>query len=212
MADLLELRSAIETAWSDARNVNICLFGRIDGWFRSGNILVSSKGLASVSYAHQGLEEALQEICRIQFEKILVLALLDTENTVDDGGTNTISVHDLLLKLVPYVSPVVIEQVQHETDPGSVEVATLFQEAKEVPVEDSDFSVEHAREMLNSCKVILEKYYGSGADKKVHEISLVHSPIHKPKDFLDQCMDLLAVMAGSEKATKIFKPLYEKIS
>jgi hypothetical protein len=213
MADLLELRSAIEAAWAETKNANICFFGRSDGWFRSGNILLSSSGLASVSYAQKALVPALQEICAIQYEKILVIALSDTENAIDENGSHTLSIDELIEKLVPYVPPVVIEppQLKAHSQVDSTD-AVEPQSFMDVPVVDAGLSVEHAKELMSSCKVMLEKYYGSGADKKVHEISLVYSPRHKPKDFLDECMALLVAMTGFEKATKMFKPLYEKIS
>jgi hypothetical protein len=213
MADLLELRSAIEAVWLEKKNANVCFFGRSDGRFRSGNILVSSNGLGSVSYGQLGLVSALQEMCAIQYEKILVIALPDSENTVDENGPHTISIQELMGKLVPYVPPAVIEPPQLESFQvvDSTE-ATEHQSVMETPVADASLSVENAIELMNSCKRLLEKYYGSGAEKKVHEISLVCSPKYKPKDFLDECMALLVVMTGVEKATKMFKPLYEKIS
>jgi hypothetical protein len=213
MADLLELRNAVEVIWAGTKNANICFFGRVDGWFRSGSITVSSNGFASVSYAQKSLAEALQEICAIQYEKILVINLPDTENPVDKSGSHSISILELIEKLFFYEPPAVIETSQLE--PPQIMGSTDVVESRpitEPAVLDTGLSVESAKELMNSCKAMLEKYYGSGADKKVHEISLVHSPRHEPKDFLDQCMALLVVMTGSEKATKVFKPLYEKIS
>lgn len=213
MADLVELRSTIEAVWAARKNANVCFFGRSEGRFRSGNILVSSNGLASVSYAQQGLVVALQEICVIQYEKILVIALPDTENAIDENGQHTISIQELIEKLIPYVPPVVIEppQLELSRDVDSTDAAE-HSSVIETPVIDTSLSIESAVELVSSCKGILEKYYGSGAEKKVHEISLVCSPKYKPKDFLDECMALLVVMTGIEKATKVFKPLYEKIS
>jgi hypothetical protein len=213
MADLLELRNAIEVIWAGTKNANICFFGRADGWFRSGNIAVSSNGFASVSYAQKSLAEALQEICTMQYEKILVINLPDTENPVDENGPHSISILELIEKLFFYAPPAVTELPQLE--PPKAMDSTDVVESRPViqaPAIDTGLSVESAKELMNSCKAMLEKYYGSGADKKVHEISLVHSPRHEPKDFLDQCMALLVVMAGPEKAIKMFKPMYQKIA
>jgi hypothetical protein len=213
VADLLELRNAIEVIWAGTKNANICFFGRSEGWFRSGNITVSSNGFASVSYAQKSLAEALQEICAIQYEKILVINLPDTENPVDENGSHSISILELIEKLFFYAPPAVTQPPQLE--PPKIMDSTDVVESQpaiEAPAVDAGLSVESAKELMKSCKTMLEKYYGSGADKKVHEISLVHSPRHEPKDFLDQCMALLVMMTGSEKATKMFKPLYEKIS
>jgi hypothetical protein len=213
MADLLELRRAIATIWAGAKNANVCFFGRSDGWFRSGNILLSSNGLASVSYAQKDLVSALQEICAIQYEKILIIALSDTENPVDENGSNTMGIDALIEQLVPSdVPPVIIEPPQLKADtPVDSDDAVEPQAVIDTPVADVGLSIEHAKELMSSCKGMLEKYYGSGADKKVREISLVYSPRHKPNDFLDQCRALLVAMIGLEKATKMFKPLYEKI-
>jgi hypothetical protein len=214
MSDLRELKNILTALQKDAKAAKIYIVGKHESEFRNGHILVSARGTCNVSYFRKEADAALQEIGQVSIEKLMVLPLLGEDAGSEVIGPQTMRLDELIEKLqllvdapandliVGVASSSISSASAHRHSAGQPDAASSI---------SSSFNAVDAMYLMQSCRSLLEKYYGSGATKKVDEVSISFPPQSRPTEFLQECRKLLIVMAGQGKAEKLFSPLFEKI-
>lgn len=66
-------------------------------------------------------------------------------------------------------------------------------------------------ELRSEALKLLEPLFGVGAARKVDEFARAHPPTERPREFLLQCQQHVAVMLGAGKAEALFRPLYDRL-
>jgi hypothetical protein len=215
MADLAEFKRLIASLHAEHKSAKILFIGRSNGRMHTGSVLVCPQGICNINYQDKKIDAAIEDMCLIQYEKLLVMSASKEETQIDPGSQHVIDTDALLARLVlhpvpPQQKAPVIEAEQESKD------AIIFVASEPLPqaVAEKAFELSSAEalSLVKACRVILEKHYDAEAARMIDEISAVHWPKDQPKDFLDECKKMLVAMVGLEKADKVFKPLYEKIS
>jgi hypothetical protein len=185
VSHLRVLRDEIVFHKDERRSGRFFFFGSQDNRLRSGFVRVVGGMLCSVRILASPMSdiEALSQLMLMDITRV---------KSSPDNGSAVASMASML--------PVdeVLSKIEHGVSTG----------AKSSVGKDPVV----AKFLLQESLTLMEKFYGSGAGKKLAEISAVAAPDTLPETFLDKCQGAVAQMIGANQAKKLFAPLYSMIS
>lgn len=191
MPDLRELCDIISSLKKDGKSGKIYFYGKEHGFSHSGIITVGAGKTCNINYLKKPPHIALSELRSLEFTTVMLVPHDQME--IDANSPELLDISTVLQQL----------------EPGGQEEAVVSGKQTTIP---GKFDISQAVNLKQEAWSLLEKFYGSGALKKVDEIAIYFSPHEKPREFLDKCKELAVLMVGSDKAEKLFKSLYARIS
>ena len=190
MANLQELRDMILSLKNNGKSGKIYFYSKANGQLRSGIITISEGKTFNINNMQKNFLAALSELQSVEFTSLMLVP----HDRMDVGADGSESL-DIAIALQ-------LLETDNQPEMAAWGVKTA------VPAKLDRSVVNHLQQEARS---LLEKFYGSGATIKVDEIASYYPPHEKPREFLDKCKGLAALMLGADKAEKQFKSLYAKI-
>lgn len=206
MADLGDLHAALAALEAPGKNAKVSFYYLVDADLKmlSGAITVLDGRDCIVQFQDLPPEQALAQIAGLKFAKVTSLPTVVTTLAGD-----AVSLAQALAALDPTKRPVAQPEPTPEPVPMPVMPAPA---AAPAPAEAKPHVFYSHLAMQKDATVLLEPFFGVGADKKVEEIAKHTSPVHHPREFLDRCRQQAAMMVGAKKAEELFQPLFDKLS
>lgn len=197
MATLQELCDMILLMKNKGQSGKIYFYSKVNGKLRSGIITISDGKDFNINYMNKNFLSALTELRSLE---LTLLTLVSCDGMiVECDGSESVNIDIVLQLLKAGNQPEKAAWDARATNPiGSKDVPSQIDRPQLIQLQDE-------------ARSLLEKFYGSGATIKIDEIASYYPPAEKPREFLDQCKGLAAMMVGADKAGKSFKPLYAKV-
>ena len=196
MANLQELRDMILLMKNKGQSGKIYFYTKANRLLRSGIITISEGRVCNINHLKQNSLAALAELRSLEFTSLMMVPYERMD--VGTDGAESLDITVVLQQLETDPQPeAAVGSARATVQPGSTVVPARI---------DRPVAIHLQRE----ARSLLEKFYGSGATIKIDEIASYYPPAEKPREFLDQCKELAALMVGTDKAAKLFKPLYAK--
>ena len=211
MLGLSDLKAAIVELRQSEKSGRVYFYapGERGGQLRHGHIRVQDGRHCIIEYAHRGNDDAIAELVRMTFLKIVFMPI---EDGAAFSASNPALPIDALIDRLTVPSAAVAETPAEKT----ADVIRGMPEPAAKPAADAPSGTVLSESQWQSLRQdvvdVLGQFYGSAAEKKVMEAAARYSPRETPILFLNACRQQLAMMIGAQKADELLVPLYDRIT
>lgn len=217
MASLLDVKSLLEKAASDAMDIRITFYYSVesDVSVHAAHIFASSGGMCRIDYQKLPVAQALLEISRLRLLKVAALEMPPLMITSDPDW----------LPLSDFIS--LLDFAENDRTTAKIRQSKFFGGTRPLPLQSfskDGLQTGHAEMRLDSdtdplpldlakeAFLLLEPLFGVATAKKIDEFTNICPPDSKPHEFLMLCQKHAGMMLGNSKSNLIFKPLYDRLS